>query len=54
MQGMRDLLGRKAGVPIPFERIGAVKIGTTVRSGEACGRRAVIVTTPTGGGYGAV
>src|SRR6188472_4373366 len=30
VQGIRDLLGLKAGEPIPSGRVGAVKMGTTV------------------------
>lgn len=30
VQGIRDLLGLKAGEPIPARQVGAVKMGTTV------------------------
>ncbi|MBB4230882.1 hypothetical protein [Rhizobium mongolense] len=53
VQGIRDVLGLGARLS-SFGRIGAVKMGTTARPAEVCGRRALIVTTPAGGGYGAV
>src|SRR3974390_1409348 len=48
VQGIRDLLGLKPGVPIPDGRIGAVKMGTTVATNallERKGERTVLVTT---------
>src|SRR5438105_1066434 len=48
VQGIRDLLGLKAGEPIPAGRIGAVKMGTTVATNallERKGDRTLLVTT---------
>ncbi len=48
LQGIRDCLGVPAGAPIPAERIGAVKMGTTVATNallERKGDRTVLVTT---------
>ena len=48
MQGIRDLLGLKAGEPIPAGRVGAVKMGTTVATNallERKGDRTLLVTT---------
>jgi 5-oxoprolinase (ATP-hydrolysing) len=48
VQGIRDLLGLKAGEPIPAGRIGAVKMGTTVATNallERKGERTLLVTT---------
>src|SRR6266851_8221982 len=48
VQGIRDLLGLAAGEPIPRNRIGAVKMGTTVATNallERKGERALLVTT---------
>ena len=48
MQGIRDLLGLKAGEPIPPGRIGAVKMGTTVATNallERKGERTLLVIT---------
>jgi 5-oxoprolinase (ATP-hydrolysing) len=48
VQGMRDLLGIAPGIPIPHDRIGAVKMGTTVATNallERRGERTVLVTT---------
>src|ERR1043166_1952179 len=48
VQGIRDLLGCKAGEPIPPGRVGAVKMGTTVATNallERKGDRTLLVTT---------
>src|SRR5436190_18931305 len=48
VQGIRDLLGLKAGESIPAGRIGAVKMGTTVATNalvERKGDRTLLVTT---------
>jgi 5-oxoprolinase (ATP-hydrolysing) len=48
VQGIRDLLGLAPGQPIPAERIGAVKMGTTVATNallERKGERTLLVTT---------
>ncbi len=48
MQGIRDLLGLKAGAPIPAEVIDTVKMGTTVATNallERKGERTVLVIT---------
>jgi len=48
VQGIRDLLGLAAGEPIPQNRIGAVKMGTTVATNallERKGERTLLVTT---------
>ena len=48
VQGIRDLLGLRRGDPIPIERIGAVKIGTTVATNallERRGERTLLVVT---------
>jgi len=48
LQGIRDCLGVPAGASIPAERIGAVKMGTTVATNallERKGDRTVLVTT---------
>src|SRR5471032_857493 len=48
VQGIRDLLGLKAGEPIPPGRVGAVKMGTTVATNallERKGDRTLLVTT---------
>src|SRR6266480_1268107 len=48
VQGIRDLLGLAAGEPIPQNRIGAVKMGTTVATNallERRGERTLLVTT---------
>jgi 5-oxoprolinase (ATP-hydrolysing) len=48
VQGIRDLLGLAAGEPIPPDRIGAVKMGTTVATNallERKGERTLLVTT---------
>src|SRR5262249_20605481 len=48
VQGIRDLLGLALGEPIPAEKIGAVKMGTTVATNallERKGERTLLVTT---------
>src|SRR5438477_9130439 len=48
VQGIRDLLGLRAGAPIPPGAIGAVKMGTTVATNallERKGERTLLVTT---------
>src|ERR1700704_2722670 len=48
VQGIRDLLGVKPGVPIPPGQIGAVKMGTTVATNallERKGERTLLLTT---------
>ncbi|MBP1843152.1 5-oxoprolinase (ATP-hydrolyzing) [Rhizobium petrolearium] len=48
VQGIRELLGIPAGVPIPSEVIGAVKMGTTVATNallERKGEQTLLVTT---------
>jgi 5-oxoprolinase (ATP-hydrolysing) len=48
VQGIRDLLGLAAGEPVPRDRIGAVKMGTTVATNallERKGERTLLVTT---------
>src|SRR2546430_11992648 len=48
VQGIRDLIGLKAGEPIPAGRIGAVKMGTTVATNallERKGDRTLLVTS---------
>ncbi|HYM30548.1 MAG TPA: hydantoinase B/oxoprolinase family protein [Candidatus Cybelea sp.] len=48
VQGMRDVLGLKAGEPLPAERIAAVKMGTTVATNallERKGERTLLVAT---------
>ncbi len=48
IQGIRDLLGVDAGEPLPAERIGAVKMGTTVATNallERQGEPTLLVTT---------
>jgi len=48
VQGIRDLLGLKAGEPIPRGRIGAVKMGTTVATNallERKGERTLLLIT---------
>src|SRR5262249_28340499 len=48
VQGIRDLLGLKAGETIPSGRVGAVKMGTTVATNallERKGDRTLLVTT---------
>ena len=48
MQGIRDLLGLKAGEPIPAGRVGAVKMGTTVATNallERKGERTLLLIT---------
>src|SRR5262245_9166803 len=48
VQGIRNLLGLKAGEPIPRGRIGAVKMGTTVATNallERKGARTLLVAT---------
>ncbi len=48
VQGIRDLLGLAKGEPIPQDRIGAVKMGTTVATNallERKGERTLLVTT---------
>ena len=48
VQGIRDLLGLKAGEPIPSGLVGAVKMGTTVATNallERKGERTLLVTT---------
>src|SRR5450756_1927892 len=48
VQGIRDLLGLKAGEPIPPGRVGAVKMGTTVATNallERKGERTLLLTT---------
>lgn len=48
VQGIRDLLGLKAGEPIPPGLVGAVKMGTTVATNallERKGERTLLVTT---------
>src|SRR3982075_2402022 len=48
VQGIRDLLGLRAGEAIPTGRIGAVKMGTTVATNallERKGDRTLLVTT---------
>jgi 5-oxoprolinase (ATP-hydrolysing) len=48
VQGIRDLLGLKAGAPIPPGLVGAVKMGTTVATNallERKGERTLLITT---------
>jgi 5-oxoprolinase (ATP-hydrolysing) len=48
VQGIRDLMGLEKGAAIPSERIGAVKMGTTVATNallERKGERTLLVTT---------
>ncbi|HET9618185.1 MAG TPA: hydantoinase/oxoprolinase N-terminal domain-containing protein, partial [Pseudolabrys sp.] len=48
VQGIRDLLGLKAGDPIPAGRVGAVKMGTTVATNallERKGDRTLLIIT---------
>src|SRR5664280_1055141 len=45
VQGIRDLLGLKAGEPIPPGRVGAVKMGTTVAT-NALLERCLLYTSP--------
>jgi 5-oxoprolinase (ATP-hydrolysing) len=48
VQGIRDLLGLKPGEPVPGERIGAVKMGTTVATNallERKGERTALLIT---------
>ena len=48
VQGIRDLMGVGAGEPIPRQRIGAVKMGTTIATNallERKGERTALVTT---------
>jgi 5-oxoprolinase (ATP-hydrolysing) len=48
VQGIRDLLGLKAGEAIPVERVGAVKMGTTVATNallERKGERTLLLVT---------
>lgn len=48
VQGIRDLLGLGKGQPIPKDRVGAVKMGTTVATNallERKGERTLLVTT---------
>ncbi len=48
VQGIRDLLGLRAGEPIPSGRVGAVKMGTTVATNallERKGDRALLLVT---------
>jgi 5-oxoprolinase (ATP-hydrolysing) len=48
VQGIRDLLGLRPGDTIPFERIGALKMGTTVATNallERRGERTLLVIT---------
>src|SRR6478752_8226845 len=48
VQGIRDLLGLKAGEPIPAGRVGAVKMGTTVATNallERKGERTLLLIT---------
>ncbi|WP_117192849.1 hydantoinase B/oxoprolinase family protein [Rhizobium terrae] len=48
VQGIRELLGLSAGMPIPADAIGAVKMGTTVATNallERKGERTLLVTT---------
>ncbi|RKE68300.1 5-oxoprolinase (ATP-hydrolysing) [Pseudorhodoplanes sinuspersici] len=48
VQGIRDLLGLKAGEPIPAGLVGAVKMGTTVATNallERKGERTLLITT---------
>src|SRR6266851_9889224 len=48
VQGIRDLIGLKAGEPIPPGLIGAIKMGTTVATNallERKGARTLLVTT---------
>src|SRR3954449_9764987 len=48
LQGIRELMGVASSAPIPAERIGAVKMGTTVATNallERKGERTVLVTT---------
>ncbi|HUN51391.1 MAG TPA: hydantoinase B/oxoprolinase family protein [Candidatus Sulfotelmatobacter sp.] len=48
LQGIRDLLGLRPGEPLPANRIGAVKMGTTVATNallERKGERTLLVTT---------
>src|SRR5437870_10481155 len=48
VQGIRDLLGVRAGEPIPPGQIGAIKMGTTVATNallERKGERTLLVTT---------
>ncbi len=48
VQGIRDLLGLKAGEPIPPGRVGAVKMGTTVATNallERKGDRTLLLIT---------
>src|SRR5688500_17573545 len=39
VQGIRDILGLQGGEPIPAERIGAVKMGTTVATNALLERK---------------
>src|SRR6202030_221369 len=48
VQGIRDLLGLAAGAPIPPDRVGAVKMGTTVATNallERKGERTLLLVT---------
>ncbi|MEA2985611.1 MAG: hypothetical protein QOD94_1865, partial [Alphaproteobacteria bacterium] len=48
VQGIRDILGLQGGEPIPAERIGAIKMGTTVATNallERKGARALLLIT---------
>jgi len=48
VQGIRDLLGLKAGEPIPADKVGAVKMGTTVATNallERKGARTLLLIT---------
>lgn len=48
VQGIRDLMGLETGEPIPRQRIGAVKMGTTIATNallERKGERTALVTT---------
>src|SRR5215470_15863555 len=39
VQGIRDVLGLPSGAPVPAEKIGAVKMGTTVATNALLERR---------------
>ncbi len=60
VEAIRRLLGVFSGLPLPAGAIGVVKMGTTVATNALLERKgertaagdAVIVRTPTGGGYG--
>src|SRR6266849_8692691 len=53
VQGIRDLLGLRAGEAIPAGRIGAVKMGTTVATNALLERKGVRTLLLTTRGFGA-